>query len=112
MSQDDGPLEDQEGGPGSPLRPLVRTVLVALGLGALAVAVVTAPIPGFPSSAFLLLAIALLARSSPRLEAWVRSRPVLRHWIERLEGASRWQQVVFASIWLAVLLASAWWVYG
>ena len=60
--------------------------MAGLGVFALAVAVISAPVPGFPSSLFLLASLLLFARSSERLESWVREHSLLGPWVERVEA--------------------------
>ncbi|HYD27059.1 YbaN family protein [Brevundimonas sp.] len=64
-----------------------RLALRALGLAATALAIAGVALPIVPTTPFLLVAAWSFARSSPRLEAWLRVHPrlgpALKNWEER-----------------------------
>ena len=99
---------------GERLSLMSRRILMLCGIVCVVVAVVTLPIPGVPSSGFLLVGVALLAKSSPGIERWLREHRLIGPWIERIEGLPRRKLIVVLVLWLIVLattgwLASRWW---
>ncbi|MFK7817572.1 MAG: DUF454 family protein [Planctomycetaceae bacterium] len=85
-----------------------RYLLVIGGVICVAIAVVTFPIPGVPSSAFLLLGGAMLARSSPALEQRLREHRWLGSWIRRIEEMPRRQIGIVLMVWVLVLVVTGW----
>ena len=65
---------------------LRRGVYLAAGVGCVGLAYLGALLPGLPTTPWVLLASWCFARSSPRLQAWLRRSPVfgtlLRDWDE------------------------------
>ena len=63
-----------------------RLVFVAAGLGCVGLAYLGAILPGLPTTPWVLLASYCFARSSPRLERWLKRSPffgrLLRDWQE------------------------------
>lgn len=70
----------------SPSRSVVvRVVFFILGIVCL-IGLVFSFLPGIPTADLLVLALFFFARSSPRFEAWLRSRPVVQRILRRYEG--------------------------
>ena len=55
---------------------LSRLLWAGLGLVSLALGYVGIFVPGLPTTVFVLIAVVAFARSSPRLDRWLRSLPV------------------------------------
>jgi uncharacterized membrane protein YbaN (DUF454 family) len=75
----DRPLKTTEG-----KRPLAkgwRILLIFLGLLSVLLGVIGIVVPGLPTTAFLLLAAYLFARSSERMRIWLLNSPVLGRFI-------------------------------
>lgn len=85
-----------------------RLMLQALGLGAAALAVAGVALPILPTTPFLLVSAWAFARSSPRLEAWLRDHPrlgpPLRNWEQRRAIPRGAKAVAGVSLPLSVLL--------
>ncbi|WP_305760444.1 YbaN family protein [Brevundimonas sp.] len=88
-----------------------RLMLQALGLGAAALAVAGVALPLLPTTPFVLLSAWAFARSSPRLEAWLRDHPrlgpPLKAWEERRAIPRGAKAVAVASLPLSGLLVHA-----
>lgn len=86
-------------------------MLQALGLGASALAVAGVAAPLLPTTPFLLVAVWAFARSSPRLEAWLRGHPrlgpPLTAWEERRAIPRGAKAVAVASLPLSGLMIHA-----
>jgi uncharacterized membrane protein YbaN (DUF454 family) len=87
---------------------VTRYILVFGGVVCVLIAVVTFPIPGVPSSAFLLLGGAMLARSSPALEKRLREHRWLGTWIRRIEELPRRRILQVLVVWILVLAITGW----
>lgn len=83
-----------------------RWVGGSIGIVCVAVAVVSFPVPGFPSSLFLVAGIAVLAKSSPALEAKFREHRLLGAWITKVESLPRRHLVAVLLAWVCVLVVS------
>ena len=95
---------------------LRRLLFVALGLAAMALGALGVWLPGLPATPFVLVALWALARSNPRLHAWMRQAPLFREAIAHAERYRRDRAidrrvklVAVACAWtsVAILLASA-----
>jgi uncharacterized membrane protein YbaN (DUF454 family) len=69
----------------SPRHPIVRGLYFALGSVCL-VLVAFSFLPGIPTADLVVLALFFFARSSPRFEQWLRSRPIVQRLLARYEG--------------------------
>lgn len=63
--------------PGMARSRLVRGAWIAVGLLLVGIGAVGIVVPGLPSTIFFILAAAAFSRSSPRLERWLLSLPVV-----------------------------------
>ncbi len=88
-----------------------QLMLRALGVGAAALAAAGVVLPVLPTTPFVLLSAWALARSSPRLEAWLRNHPrlgpPLKAWEQRRAIPPRAKAVAVASLPLSGLLVHA-----
>jgi uncharacterized membrane protein YbaN (DUF454 family) len=64
---------------------LVRAVYFALGTISL-ILLMFSFLPGIPTADLVVLALFFYARSSPKFEAWLRSRPFVQRVLARYEG--------------------------
>jgi uncharacterized membrane protein YbaN (DUF454 family) len=62
----------------SPLTPIKRAVLIAIGTLTLGVGILGIFVPGLPTTVFLLITLACYTRSSERAYTWVITRPWLQ----------------------------------
>lgn len=85
---------------------LNRWVGGSIGTACIAVAVVSFPVPGFPSSLFLVAGIAVLAKSSPAMEKRIRDHRLLGAWISKVESLPRRRLVAVLIVWVCVLAVS------
>lgn len=97
---------------------MFRPVLVALGLAAVALAVVGIFVPILPTTPFLLLAAYLFARSSDRFYRWLHENrwfgAYLKNYREGRGLPRREKVLTIAALWVAILLSvtmalSSWW---
>lgn len=65
--------------------PIVRAVYFVLGVVCL-VLLGFSFLPGIPTADLVVLALFFFARSSPRFEQWLRSRPFVQRVLARYEG--------------------------
>lgn len=88
-----------------------RLMLQALGLGAAFLAVAGVVLPILPTTPFVLLSAWAFARSSPRLEAWLRDHPrlgpPLKAWEQRRAIPPRAKALAVASLPISGLLVHA-----
>lgn len=93
---------------------MTRPLYVVLGCLSATVGLVAVVIPGLPTTVFLLIALWMFTRSSPRMEAWLRGHrllgPYLRNW-ERDRSVPRLVKVVAGLAMLSTVLV-AWLVVG
>ncbi len=62
---------------------LIKALFIALGTVFLAIGAIGVPVPGLPTTPFLLLAAGCYARSSPRLHQWLLDHPRIGPHIRR-----------------------------
>lgn len=62
-----------------------KLVLVLVGLVSVGLAVLGAILPGLPTTPFVLVALWAFGHSSPRLNAWMRRLPLLKHALEEAD---------------------------
>lgn len=88
---------------------MTRPLYVVLGCLSAAVGLVAVVIPGLPTTVFLLIALWMFTRSSPRMEAWLRGHrllgPYLRNW-ERDRSVPRHVKVVAGLAMLSTVLVA------
>jgi uncharacterized membrane protein YbaN (DUF454 family) len=86
-----------------------RLLFLAAGLGCVGLAYLGAVLPGLPTTPWVLLASYCFARSSPRLERWLKRSPVfgrlLRDWDEH-RGIRRPVKVVAVGLIVTVVSVS------
>jgi len=85
-----------------------RYLVITCGIACVVFAVVSFPIPGVPSSAFLLAGAAMLAKTSPAIDRWLREHRWLGGWIRRIEKLPRRNLVIILVVWLAILVTTGW----
>ncbi|HYH67419.1 MAG TPA: YbaN family protein [Urbifossiella sp.] len=88
---------------------LRRGLYLTAGVGCVGLAYLGALLPGLPTTPWVLLASWCFARSSPRLQAWLRRSPffgtLLRDWDEH-RGIRRRVKLVAAGLIVVVVSAS------
>lgn len=86
-------------------RGWLRWLYAGLGFVSLGVGIVGLILPVMPGTVFLILALGLFARSSPRMERWMlehpRIGPPLRDW-QQGTMRPRTKVIAIATIWLAI----------
>ena len=87
-----------------PRSRLVRAVYFLLGSLSL-VLLAFSFLPGIPTADLVVLALFFFARSSPRFEAWLRSRPFVQRVLARYEGGLTLTTKVQASVGILMSLA-------
>jgi uncharacterized membrane protein YbaN (DUF454 family) len=87
----------------NPTPLLVRTIFFVLGLICL-VGLAFSFLPGIPTADLVVLALFFFARSSPRFEAWLRSRPFVQRVLSRYEGGLTRATKIQASIGIVLSL--------
>jgi hypothetical protein len=105
---------DEPGPPGHPdpvphASPIVRWVLLVVGLVAVALGVIGAFVPVLPTTPFLLIGAACFARASPRLHRRLaRSKsfgPLLEEW--RRHRSIAWRTKLFALALMGLSIAAS-----
>lgn len=88
--------------------PLRRWIPISIATICLLVAIISAPVPGFPSSLFLVISVAILAKTSPQLEQRVRDHRLLGAWIGKVEELPRRRKILLLIGWITSLAVGAW----
>jgi len=82
---------------------VLRALFFTLGVVCL-VGLVFSFLPGIPTADLLVLALFFFARSSPRFEAWLRSRPAVQRILRRYEGGLTRSTKVRATVGIVLSL--------
>lgn len=88
---------------------LTRALYLAVGTVSAGIGIAAVAVPGLPTTVFLIVALWCFARSSPRMEAWLRGHrvvgPYLHDWEDgrRIPRHVKW--IAGVSMALAVLMA-------
>lgn len=89
--------------------PLARGLYAALGVVSMTLGLVGVFVPGLPTTVFVIVASYLFARSSPRLERWLESHPLLgpplRQFRETGGMPRRRKGLALASMWTGIGLS-------
>lgn len=89
---------------------LARAVYFTLGTISL-ILLAFSFLPGIPTADLVVLSLFFYARSSPRFEAWLRSRPFVQRTLRRYEGGLTRKTKIQATIGIVLSLAlSAGWL--
>lgn len=83
--------------------PIARALYFLLGIVCL-VGLVFSFLPGIPTADLVVLALFFFSRSSPRFEAWLRSRPFVQRILARYEGGLTRATKVQATIGIVLSL--------
>jgi hypothetical protein len=86
-----------------PRSRIVRGLFFVLGVISL-VGLAFSFLPGIPTADLVVLALFFFARSSPRFEAWLRSRPFVQRILSRYEGGLTLATKIQATIGISLSL--------
>jgi len=88
----------------------VQLILIAAGIGFVALGVLGIFLPVMPTTIFLLLAAACFVRSSDRLDRWLRHHRILGTYLRAVEGRSgmprRAKITTLAVLWTSILCSA------
>ncbi len=98
------PGETSGEGAAAPLNPLLRAVFFLLGVISL-IGLAFSFLPGIPTADLVVLALFFFARSSPRFESWLRSRPLVQRVLARYEGGLTRGTKIRATVGIVLSLA-------
>jgi hypothetical protein len=91
------------------LANLRRALLAALGVVSVVLGLIGVFVPGLPTTVFVIAASYCFARSSPRLDRWLRQHPwlgpPLRRFIETRSMTRRSKAFALASMWGGMALS-------
>ena len=89
---------------------LTRALYLAVGTVSAGIGIAAVVVPGLPTTVFLIVALWCFARSSPRMEAWLRGHRLVGTYLREWEDGRRIPRHVkwIAGISMALAVVLAW----
>jgi uncharacterized membrane protein YbaN (DUF454 family) len=89
---------------------LTRALYLAVGTLSAGIGIAAVVVPGLPTTVFLIVALWCFARSSPRMEAWLRGHRLVGAYLREWEDGRRIPRHVkwIAGISMALAVVLAW----